>query len=230
MTPYNYVQNNPIIRVDPTGALDTLPDGRNIWELDNREMELFSDPSTRSQVTGCECDIQLSVPERLYMLGKMLTFAMPSARVLKGAQVVDDAARVADDVVVGFNMEKAAWAQTTFSNTFSKTGQQVLSNASGGQSIRTIDDAVNALQSGNLSVSDVPIDVINRGGNTLILNTRSSVALTRAGIPRSQWNVVDRTGQQFYEGLLNGQLQRNNLTDTGTRIIRQSGTQNVITY
>ena len=91
------MQNNPILRIDPTGALDTLPDGRNIWELDNREMQLFSEASTRSQVTGCNCDIQLSIPERLYMFGKMLTFAMPSARILKGATVIDDIARVGDD-------------------------------------------------------------------------------------------------------------------------------------
>ncbi len=57
--------------------------------------------------------------------------------------------------------------------------------------------------------SDVPIDYIIRDGRPLILNTRSSQALEAAGIPRSQWNAVNRTGEGFYEGQLNGQLSRN---------------------
>jgi len=52
--------------------------------------------------------------------------------------------------------------------------------------------------------------------NSLILNTRSAQALTRAGIPRTSWNVINRTGDDLYERLLSGQLSRNWLTSYGT--------------
>jgi hypothetical protein len=61
----------------------------------------------------------------------------------------------------------------------------------------------------------VPINVIVRDGNTLILNTRSAQALTRAGIPRDSWNVINRTGDDFFEQLLTGQLSRNGLGSGG---------------
>lgn len=62
----------------------------------------------------------------------------------------------------------------------------------------------------------MPIDVIVRDGNPLILNTRSSQALTRAGVPRSSWTVINRTGQAEFEDRLTGQLTRNGLTSAGT--------------
>jgi len=55
----------------------------------------------------------------------------------------------------------------------------------------------------------VEINYVVRDGQTIILNTRSSQALEAAGIPRSQWNGVNRTGDSLYEGLLDGQLRRN---------------------
>jgi hypothetical protein len=58
-------------------------------------------------------------------------------------------------------------------------------------------------------VGDVPINYIVRNGQTIILNTRSTQALEAAGIPRSLWNGVNQTGNEFFEGLLNGQLGRN---------------------
>ncbi|WP_203748848.1 RHS repeat-associated core domain-containing protein [Cellulomonas chitinilytica] len=81
---------------------------------------------------------------------------------------------------------------------------------------RTIDEVAESLRSGAMSPKDVPIDVIVREGNTLILNTRSSQALIRAGIPRSSWNVINRTGQAAFEARLDGQLSRNGLTSYGT--------------
>ena len=67
-----------------------------------------------------------------------------------------------------------------------------------------------------LRPSDIPVNYIVRpGGNTLILNTRTAQALEQAGIPRSQWNVVNQTGDPLFERLLAEQLQRNNLTNSG---------------
>lgn len=85
-----------------------------------------------------------------------------------------------------------------------------------------MEDVVAALRSGALKPSDVPIDYIVRDGNTLILNTRSAQALTRAGIPRSQWSAINQTGQAAYEARLTGQLTRNKLTSEGIQTVRSS--------
>ncbi len=105
------------------------------------------------------------------------------------------------------DIEAAKFAQTSLSETFSKGG-----NFAG----RTVDDVAGDLRSGVLTPKDVPIDVIVRDGNTLILNTRSSQALIRAGVPRWAWHVVDRTGQPGFEARLTAQLARNGLTSGGT--------------
>ena len=57
----------------------------------------------------------------------------------------------------------------------------------------------------------------------MILNTRSSQALTQAGIARNQWNAVNRTGDKLYEEMLTGQLSRNGLTSSGVSTVRMSG-------
>lgn len=107
-----------------------------------------------------------------------------------------------------------AFAQRTYGETFSSGGRFAG---------RSIDDVAQGLRSGSLTPADVPIDVVVRDGNTLLLNTRSSQALTRAGIPRSQWAIVNRTGDGFYESLLDGQSSRNGLGSTGTQSVRSTG-------
>lgn len=72
-----------------------------------------------------------------------------------------------------------------------------------------MDDVAAALRSGALAPAEVPINYIVRDGQTIILNTRSAQALDAAGIPRSQWNGVNKTGDSLFEGLLDGQLSRN---------------------
>lgn len=89
--------------------------------------------------------------------------------------------------------------------------------------IISIDDLVNAINSGKVNVSDLPVEYIIRDGNTLILNTRTSQALTQVGIPRSQWNAVNKTGNEFSEDMLSGQLRRNKLTSEGISSVRPSG-------
>lgn len=74
-------------------------------------------------------------------------------------------------------------------------------------------------------MSDLPVEYIVRDGNTLILNTRTSQALTQAGIPRSQWSTLNQTGNSFFEDLLSGHLSRNGLSSEGISTVRPSGGQ-----
>jgi hypothetical protein len=113
---------------------------------------------------------------------------------------------VHNDCPPGVDINAARFAQKSYSEAFSKRG------LFRGQ---TIDDVAGQLESGALSPDDVPINVVVRDGNTLITNTRSAQALTRAGIPRASWNVVDQTGNPLYENLVSGQLSRNGLTSSG---------------
>jgi hypothetical protein len=103
-------------------------------------------------------------------------------------------------------LDDAAFVQTTFRESFS---------AGGTFAGQTIDDVAAGLRSGALAPGDVPIQVIVRDGNTLILNTRSAQALTRAGIPQSDWLTVNMTGNAAAEARLTGQLARNGLDSTG---------------
>ena len=106
----------------------------------------------------------------------------------------------------------AAFAQTSFSRKFSAAGKFA------GQ---TIDDVANQLRAGTLKPGDVPIEIIVRDGNTLILNTRSAQALQKAGIPRSQWYGLDKTGDAFAEARLTTQLRVSGLSSQGTTTVVQ---------
>ena len=107
----------------------------------------------------------------------------------------------------GGALGSANYAQRTFSENFSSAG------AFAG---KTVDEVASALRSGELKPTDVPIQYVVKDGQSLILNTRSAQALERAGIPRSQWYAVNMTGDAAAEARLAGQLQRNNLTNSGT--------------
>ncbi|NRG83978.1 hypothetical protein [Streptococcus suis] len=119
-------------------------------------------------------------------------------------------------------MESANYAQKIYNNNFSDMGSQKYSDLVG-EPINTIDDLSQALKNGKISASEIPVEYINRDGNILILNTRTSQALTQADIPRSQWHILDRTGDPLQEALLDGQLSRNKLSSSGTPTVRKSG-------
>lgn len=129
-------------------------------------------------------------------------------------QTVSSTSRLVSNTI---SIDDGKWAQTTHSNTFGKYGK--FAN-------QTISDVASKLKNNHLLPSDVPIDVIHRHGEMYILNTRSSVALTKANISRSNWKVIDRTGVQFYENQLDNQLKRNKLTE-GVSSVRNSETKEV---
>ncbi|SBV99294.1 hypothetical protein KL86CLO1_11171 [uncultured Eubacteriales bacterium] len=119
-------------------------------------------------------------------------------------------------------LKNANFAQSTYRSSFSIEGKSIYSDIAGAP-IKTVDDLASALRKGLVKTSDVQIDYIIRDGNVLILNTRSAHALTQAGVPRSQWNAVNRTGVDMYEKMLDGQLKNNGLTSAGTPTARMTG-------
>jgi RHS repeat-associated protein len=119
--------------------------------------------------------------------------------------------------VVGSIGDDANFAQTTYKNAFTN-------EPGAGFRGMTVDQVADALRRGIMHPRMVPVDYILRDGNTLILNTRSAQALTQAGMPRSQWAGINRTGNTAFEARLTGQLRRNNLTSVGTPTVRRSGT------
>lgn len=136
-------------------------------------------------------------------------------------EAVDAGKRVVDEGAEK-NFDKANFAQKKYGSNFSARGQEKYSNIAG-ESIKSVQNLTNALNKGIIKPSDVPIDYIVRDGNILILNTRSSQALTNARIPRNQWNFVNRTGNDMFEDMLTGQLERNGLTSAGTPTVIMSG-------
>ena len=88
---------------------------------------------------------------------------------------------------------------------------------------RTIGDIAGALRSGAVKPSELPIDLISRGDNQLIMNTRSSLALLRGGVSPADWVTNDVTGDPFLEQVLTERLANNGLTDAGTEVLRITG-------
>ena len=109
--------------------------------------------------------------------------------------------------------DKANWAQRKYGQTFSKKGNFKK---------RPVKYVVADLKAGILKPTDLPIQIIRRGENVLMLNTRSSQALTLAGIPRSEWIIKDVTGNRNFERRLNEQLRISDVDEKGVSSLRRS--------
>jgi RHS repeat-associated protein len=83
---------------------------------------------------------------------------------------------------------------------------------------KTISDVASNLRAGTLKVTDVPVTVV---GDGLIVNTRSSLALMQAGIPQSQWSLIQGSAKDASE--IASRLSKNGLGTTGTDVIRITG-------
>ena len=104
---------------------------------------------------------------------------------------------------------------------FSQVSARPFFSAQEGNLFRNLSIAqvVKGLRSGEISVAQVPVRYVLRRGVRLIVNTRSSLALIRARVPESQWNLIK------VQTLENGddialRLARNGLDENGTDVIR----------
>lgn len=91
---------------------------------------------------------------------------------------------------------------------------------------RPIDDVVQDLLDGRLAPSDLPLQVITRDGKAVSLNTRSLIALQKAGIDPRTFALDDLTGIGGYERDLTRRLARNRLGPTGTDVIPRISDRN----
>jgi len=123
-------------------------------------------------------------------------------------------AAAGDDAVTPIDLSDARWTQKGASSRFSKNGAF---------KERPVSDVAEDLRAGRLSPDDVPVEVIRRDGRVLIVNTRSSLALEEAGIPRSEWKVVDRTGDRDTERTVTWRLRQDRLDSEGTRTVKVRG-------
>jgi RHS repeat-associated protein len=96
--------------------------------------------------------------------------------------------------------EGALFAQEGYSPKFSDRG------ALKGQSFSSV---VQDLRSGARNPSSIQVDYVVRGDVVIIHNTRSANALEAAGVPRSQFNAVNKTGNPAVEARVDRQLARN---------------------
>lgn len=110
---------------------------------------------------------------------------------------------------------------------FSEKGQEAYSRLAG-YKINTIDDLALAIQKGKIKVSQLPVDYVElKSGQKLILNTRTSTALNRAGVSQDKWYGNNQTGIQVpgaeigltFDKLGQDQLKRNKLPETGSKTI-----------
>jgi RHS repeat-associated protein len=104
--------------------------------------------------------------------------------------------------------------------TFSERGQEIYKKLAG-EPIHTVDDLANAIKSGKVNQKDIIVDYVIRDGQPLIHNTRTSQALERAGIPRSEWNARNMTGNVVVENRVTGQLDRSGLPPSGTTQLKR---------
>jgi filamentous hemagglutinin len=161
-----------------------------------------------------------------------------STNIANGNWVRTGLGAVADSMLVGSlgsmfrgSLGKGVLADANFAQpkiraneVFSAEGIDKYSKIAG-HPINTVDDLAAAITKGEIKPSQIPVDyVVAADGTKLILNTRTSVALDRAGVPKSDWYGINRTGIQVpkmqkgitYDDLARQQLERNKLPPTGT--------------
>ncbi|MER9651726.1 hypothetical protein [Mesorhizobium sp. M0199] len=112
---------------------------------------------------------------------------------------------------VGVSVGGLSYAQKTYRESFSSIGKAQYSQLVGSK-ISTIGDLVSAISSGKVRATDIAVEIGNLNGKSYIMNTRTATALERAGIPRSQWSLIDKTKDKAAMDRLRAQLARNEIS------------------
>jgi hypothetical protein len=107
----------------------------------------------------------------------------------------------------------ARFSQVDYSRRFSETGRYAFSRLTG-REIETIDHLADAIRNRVVDADEVPVIFVVKNGVALIYNTRTAVALERAGVPRSRWLAVNKTGDPDIELILADRLRRNDLVES----------------
>jgi filamentous hemagglutinin len=181
----------------------------------------------RAKATGEQALLPGTGPEDL-VLGAMGLYGLGRwgvSALRAGALEVGPLVAATEGATAMGSVADANFAQSTIrsSEIFSKDGIANYSQLAG-RPINTVDDLAVAIQSGAIKPSQLPIDyVVTTDGTKLILNTRTSVALDRAGIPKSDWYGTNKTGvsvpdmiSKTFDDLAADQLKNNKLPSTGT--------------
>ena len=104
---------------------------------------------------------------------------------------------------------------------FSQTTASAAFSADGLFAGETIGSLAARLRAGTISAADVPVRYVTIEGNHLIADTRSALALRRAGIPESAWRLIDATATET--AAIESRLIKNGLTAEGTDLLRITG-------
>ncbi|HEY3423569.1 MAG TPA: hypothetical protein VGL27_02140 [Negativicutes bacterium] len=138
-----------------------------------------------------------------------------------GTKFSRGAPKLVSDIIKGSSKAAPEAAESSFK--FTQTTASARFSKEGIFSGKTIGEVVDDLRAGVLKASDVPVEYIERDGVNLIVNTRSSLALKRAGVPESEWNLINKTGNPLTEATITKRLAKNKLPDEGADVLRITG-------
>lgn len=153
-----------------------------------------------------------------------LGFDAPSTSTTPTANTHVDAPRGNPGPEQGARSRPSRFAQSVATKAVPEFSQATASEtfAHGSFAGRTIGDVATGLRSGSINPSALPVEVLRRGGETLALNTRSTLALRRGGVDPADWAIRDVTGNAVAERILTRRLARNGMTG-GSDVIRITG-------
>lgn len=218
---YGYVGNDPVNLIDTTGL---APDSSMVYSYatgggsswGSNLLQGFYDLIPGTHYTALAQGQAASgsyVGASIYGTAALfdVTLAMATAGV--SSRAISTVRTATTAAVEAFPLR---FAQITASPMFNPEG-----NFAG----RSIASVASDLRGGTLVPANVPVSYIVREGSNLIVNTRSSLALRQAGIPVSQWNLINQTGNLRTEANMTNRLLNNRLTNQGTDVLRITGAE-----